>query len=172
MPLTVSNTIDAAAAPPAVLPRLRVGKLCIAVQGATPAELISRVEAAIKDSPFIELRLDALAKPAAVLPDMKALLARRRDLTAIATCRRKPYGGKFTGSLNAELEILQKAAETGCHIVDLEVDSAEQCTKPQLAKFRAAVRAAGSALLISSHDFTRTRRPDGLNQSAAAHRRL
>ena len=172
MPLTVSNTIDAPAAAPAVLPRLRVGKLCIAVQGATPAELISRVDAALKDSPFIEFRLDALPKPAAVLPDVKSLLNRRRDMTAIATCRRKPFGGKFTGSLNAELEILLKAAETGCHIVDLEIDSAEQCTRPQLAKFRAAVRAAGAALLISSHDFTRTRRPDGLEPDRSAHRRL
>ena len=49
---------------------------------------------------FIELRLDALAKPAAALPDIKDFLARRRDITAIATCRRKPFGGKFTGSLN------------------------------------------------------------------------
>jgi 3-dehydroquinate dehydratase/shikimate dehydrogenase len=166
MPLAVSSTIDAPAAPPAVLPRLRVGKLCIAVQGATSGELISRAEAALKDSPFIEFRLDTLSKPAAALPDLKSLLVRRRDVTAIATCRRKPNGGKFTGSLNAELEILQKAAETGCHIVDLEVESADQCTRPQLAKFRAALRAAGAALLISSHDFTRTRRPDGLNQSA------
>jgi 3-dehydroquinate dehydratase / shikimate dehydrogenase len=166
MPLAVSNTIDAPAAPPAVLPRLRMGKLCIAVQGATPAELILHTEAAIKDSVFIEFRLDFLPKPPAVLPDIKALLNRRRDITAIATCRRKPYGGKFTGSLNAELEILLKAAEIGCHIVDLEVESAEQCTRPQLAKFRAALKAAGAALLISSHDFTRTRRPEGLNQTA------
>ncbi len=166
MPLTASSTIDASAAPPTVLPRLRVGKLCVAVQGATPAELISRTEAALKDSPFIEFRLDALPKPAAVLPDIKSLLNRRRDMTAIGTCRRKPFGGKFTGSLNAELEILLEAAESGCHIVDLEVDSAEQCTRAQLAKFRAALRAAGAALLISSHDFTRTRRPDGLNQTA------
>ncbi len=166
MPLTVSKPIEAPAAPPAVLPRLRVGKLCIAVQGATPAELLSRVDAALKDSPFIELRLDTLPKPAAILPEIKSLLARRREITAIATCRRKSAGGKFTGSLNAELEILQKAAESGCHIVDLEVDSAEQCTKALLAKFRAAIRAAGAALLISSHDFTRTRRPEGLNQVA------
>ncbi|MGB8030210.1 MAG: shikimate dehydrogenase [Terracidiphilus sp.] len=166
MPLAVSKTIDAPAAPHAVLPRLRVGKLCIAVQGATPAELISRAETALKDSAFIEFRLDFLPKPAAVLPDLKSLLTRRRDMTAIATCRRKPAGGKFTGSLNAELEILLKAAETGCQIVDLEVDSAEQCTRSQLAKFRAALRAADASLLISSHDFTRTRRPDGLNQTA------
>jgi 3-dehydroquinate dehydratase / shikimate dehydrogenase len=48
----------------------------------------------------------------------------------------------------------------------LEVESAEQCTRPQLAKFRAALRAAGAVLLISSHDFTRTRRPEGLEQTA------
>ena len=166
MPLTVSNTIDLPVAPAPALVRLRVGKLCIAVQAATPAELMSRVDAALKDSVFIEFRLDFLPKPPAVLPDIKALLTRRRDITVIATCRRKPFGGKFTGSLNAELEILLKAAETGCQIVDLEVDSADQCTRPQLAKFRAALRAAGSSLLISSHDFTRTRRPDGLNQTA------
>jgi 3-dehydroquinate dehydratase/shikimate dehydrogenase len=166
MPIAVASTIDQPTAPVAVLPRLRVGKLCIAVQGATPAELLSRAESSIKDSVFIELRLDHLPKPPAVLPDIKALLNRRRDITAIATCRRKPYGGKFTGSLIAELEILLKAAETGCHIVDLEVESAEQCTRPQLAKFRAAIKAAGAALLISSHDFTRTRRPEGLNQTA------
>ncbi len=166
MPLAVSSTIDTPAAPAAALPRLRVGKLCIAVQGATPAELISRAESALKDSVFIEFRLDHLPKPAAALPELKALLNRRRDITAIATCRRKPYGGKFTGSLNSELETLLKAAETGCQIVDLEVESAEQCTRPQLARFRAALRAAGAALLISSHDFTRTRRPEGLNQTA------
>jgi len=114
MPIAVSNQIEAPATPPVTLPRMRIGKLCISVQGATPAELISRAEAAIKDSVFIEFRLDYLPKPPAVLPDIKALLGRRRDITAIATCRRKPYGGKFTGSLNAELEILLKAAQTGC----------------------------------------------------------
>jgi 3-dehydroquinate dehydratase/shikimate dehydrogenase len=166
MPLAVSSTIDSRPTPAVVLPRLRMGKLCIAVQGATVAELISRADEAIKDSVFIEFRLDTLPKPLAALPEIKALLARRRDITAIATCRRKPSGGKFTGSLNSELEILLKAAETGCHIVDLEVESAEQCTRPQLAKFRAALRAAGASLMISSHDFTRTRRPEGLNQTA------
>ena len=85
MPLAVANTIDAPTAPPAVLPRLRMGKLCIAVQAATPAELLSRAESAIKDSVFIEFRLDFLPKPPAVLPDIKALLNRRRDITAIAT---------------------------------------------------------------------------------------
>ena len=166
MPLAVSRTVDSLPAAAAVVPRLRVSKLCVAVQGATPAELVARAEAAIKDSVFIEFRLDFLPKPAAALNDLGAFLDRRRDVTAIATCRRKSLGGHFTGSLNSELEILLKAAEAGCHIVDLEVESAEQATRPQLAKFRAALSAAGAVLLISSHDFTRTLRLEGLEQTA------
>ncbi len=138
-------------------PRLRLAKLCVAVQGSTPEELFTRAEAALKDARFLEFRLDGLAKPASGLPQLRDLLARNRDVTAIATCRRKDFGGHFTGSLTTELDILVKAAEAGCQIVDIEVESAEQATKPQLAKFRAALRAAGAALLISFHDFSRTK---------------
>jgi len=166
MPLAVSRTVDSFPAAPAVVPRLRVSKLCVAVQGATPVELFAHAEAALKDSVFLEFRLDFLSKPAAALSDLDAFLSRRRDVTAIATCRRKSFGGHFAGSLNSELEILEKAAEAGCHIVDLEVESAEQATRPQLAKFRAALSAAGAVLLISSHDFTRTLRLEGLEQTA------
>lgn len=172
MPLQVSTTLDSSPVPAPVVSRLRLGKLCVAVQGATAAELFARADAARKDSVFLEFRLDFLSKPAAALPELKAFLARHHEITSIATCRRKPYGGHFTGSVNAELEILLKAAEIGCHIVDVEIESVEHCTRPQFAKFRAALRASGNALLISSHDLTRTRRPDGLNQTAqriAAH---
>src|SRR5208283_5926710 len=65
MPLAVSSPIEPLPAQAPALPRLRLSKLCIAVQGATPAELFSRAEDARKDSGFIEFRIDALAKPAA-----------------------------------------------------------------------------------------------------------
>jgi 3-dehydroquinate dehydratase/shikimate dehydrogenase len=84
-------------------------------------------------------------------------------VSSIVTCRRKAFGGHFTGSLTAELEILSKAAEAGCSIVDLEVESAEEAKASQLAKFRNGLRAAGTALLVSFHDFTRTK---GLEQAA------
>ncbi|MFP5205584.1 MAG: shikimate dehydrogenase [Acidobacteriota bacterium] len=157
-----SATVDPVPAPAAAL-RVRLGKLCIAVQGATPAELMDRVHAVLPDSRLIELRLDSLAKPAAALPQVRKLLAERRDVVAIATCRRKAGGGQFAGSLAAELEILEKAAEAGCQIVDLEIESAEQATRPQLARFRAALHESGTALLVSFHDFTRTK---GLEQAA------
>jgi 3-dehydroquinate dehydratase/shikimate dehydrogenase len=137
--------------------RLRLAKLCVAVQGSTPAELFARAEAALKDAHFLELRLDSLAKPAAVLPALKKFLNAHRDVTAIGTCRRKENGGNFSGSLKAELEVLLEAAESGCQIVDLEVESAEHASKAQLAKFRESLRVAGTSLLISFHDFTRTK---------------
>jgi 3-dehydroquinate dehydratase/shikimate dehydrogenase len=139
---------------------LRVGKLCVAIQGGSPAEMLERAEAVLRDSRFLEFRLDSLPKPAAALPKLSEFLVSHRDVTAIATCRRKPYGGNFGGSLTSELEVLAAAAEAGCQIVDLEVESAEEARPSQLAK----LRSAGAALLISFHDFTRTK---GLDQAAA-----
>ncbi len=138
--------------PPAIT-RLRLEKLCVAIQAASPSELTERAETALRDSKFLEFRLDFLPKPAATLPSLKQFFAAHRDATAIATCRRKKNGGRFDGTLAAELDILAKAAEAGCQIVDLELESAEEAKPAQLAK----LRASGAALLVSFHDFTRTR---------------
>ncbi|HZB89480.1 MAG TPA: shikimate dehydrogenase [Terracidiphilus sp.] len=134
-------------------PRLRLGKLCVAIQAGAPAEMFDHAEEALKDSRFFEFRLDYLSKPLAALPYLKQFMAEHRDVSAIATCRRKPNGGHFAGTLAAELEVLEKAALAGCQIVDLEIESAEGAKSAQLAK----LRAAGAAILLSFHDFTRTR---------------
>ena len=156
-----SNTVETAPAP--AVPRMRLGKLCVAIQGTTPDELWKRALAVAPETRFVEFRLDSLAKPAAALPGLKDFLAAHRDFTAIATCRRKEFGGQFTGPLTTELEILTKAAEAGCAIVDLEVESAEEAKPAQFSRFKAGVRAAGAALLVSFHDFSRTK---GLEQAA------
>jgi 3-dehydroquinate dehydratase/shikimate dehydrogenase len=143
----------------AAVQRLRLGKLCVAIQGSSPAELLDRAEAATKHFKFVELRLDTLSRPANASTYVKQFLAEHRDVTAIATCRRKAHGGEFDGPLAAQLEILTKAAQAGCQIIDLEVESAEEAKSPQLAK----LRSCGAALLISFHDFSRTK---GLEQAA------
>jgi 3-dehydroquinate dehydratase/shikimate dehydrogenase len=125
--------------------------------------MLVRAEAALADSKFLEFRLDSLPKPAAALVGLREFLTRNRDVSAIATCRRKKFGGHFVGSLNSEFEILLQAAEAGCQIVDLEVESAEEAKRAQLAHFRDGLRAAGTALLVSCHDFTRTK---GLESAA------
>jgi 3-dehydroquinate dehydratase / shikimate dehydrogenase len=133
--------------------RLRVPKVCVALQANSPAEMMERAETAIKDSRFMEFRLDSLPKPAAAMAYVKQFLSEHRDVTAIATCRRKAYGGGFDGPLAAELEILTKAAQSGCQILDLEVESAEESKPAQIAK----LRSVGAALILSYHDFTRTK---------------
>lgn len=154
------HSITLAAPPtPVAPPRLRLGKLCVAIQGGTPAELMDRAEEASKHFKFLELRLDSLSKPANAVSYLKQFMSEHKDVTAIATCRRKAHGGGFDGPLATQLEILTKAAQAGCHIIDLEVESAEECKSAQLSK----LRTAGAALLISFHDFTRTK---GLEQSA------
>ena len=137
-----------------------LGKLCVAIQASSPEELIERAASALADSRFLEFRLDSLAKPASILPKVKEFLAAHRDTTVLATCRRKQFGGLFTGSLKAELEVLLAAAEAGCQIVDLEVESAEEAAPRQLDQLRDGLRAAGTALLISFHDFSRTKNLD------------
>jgi len=139
--------------PPPAAPRLRVGKLCVAIEGSSPAELMDRAESITKVFKFIELRLDSLSKPANALSYLKQFLGEHKDVTVIATCRRKAHGGGFDGPLTAELEILTKAAQAGCQIIDLEVDSAEEAKTGQLSR----LRTAGAALLISFHDFSRTK---------------
>jgi 3-dehydroquinate dehydratase/shikimate dehydrogenase len=134
----------------------RLPKICIAIQAATPAEMFSRASIALKDSRFLEFRLDSLPSPTAALPRLKKFLAENKNTTAIATCRRKPNTGGFAGSLDEELSILLKAARAGAHIVDLEIESAEELAPAHLEKFRTALRKAGAQLLISFHDFSRT----------------
>ncbi|WP_263408402.1 shikimate dehydrogenase [Terriglobus tenax] len=132
--------------------RSRLGRVCVALQGASPAELFEKAEAAVPEHTFLEFRLDSLPNPAAALPRLKAFLESNPIVTAITTCRRKPNGGGFTGNLAAELEILTKAAAAGSQLIDLEIESAEVMKPADLEK----LRAAGAALIVSYHDFEKT----------------
>ena len=154
-----ATTLAPPPSPVVAPPRLRLGKMCVAVQGSSPAELMDRAESAAKEFKFIELRLDSLSKPANAVSYLRQFLGEHKDVTVIATCRRKSHGGGFDGPLTAQLENLAKAAQAGCQIIDLEVESAEECKSAQLSK----LRTAGAALLISFHDFSRTK---GLEQAA------
>ena len=144
--------------------RSRIAKVCVAIAGATPAEMIEKATSAVKETPFLEFRLDYLEKPLLALPRFKQFFAENTAATVIATCRRTVNGGKFAGSLAAELEILTKCAAAGFHLVDLELESAEAMKKADLQK----LRETGIGLLISYHDFMGTHDLDGIfNRSEA-----
>jgi 3-dehydroquinate dehydratase/shikimate dehydrogenase len=140
--------------------RSRIGKLCVAIIGSSPHEMIEKATEVLKESTFLEFRLDYLAKPAAALPALKQFLAENGAATVIATCRLKDNGGRFDGSKNAELEILLKAAEAGFHLIDLELESMEKLPKNTMHQ----LREAGAAVIISYHDFHATKDLEAIYQ--------
>jgi len=138
--------------------RSRISKVCVAIIGTTSAEMIEKATAVVKETPFLEFRLDYLEKPLLALPKFKQFFIDNTAATAIATCRRAANGGKFTGNLAAELEILSKAAASGFHMVDLELESAESTKKADLQH----LRETGVGIIISHHDFNATKDLDGI----------
>ncbi|MGD0798198.1 MAG: shikimate dehydrogenase [Acidobacteriaceae bacterium] len=137
--------------------RSRIAKVCVAIIGSTPAEMIEKAAAVVKETPFLEFRLDYLDKPLLALPKFKQFFTDNTAATAIATCRRLE-GGKFSGSLAAEVEVLSKAAENGFHLADLELESAESLKKAGVQK----LRETGIGLIVSYHDFNATKDLDGI----------
>ncbi|WP_353073734.1 shikimate dehydrogenase [Tunturiibacter gelidiferens] len=133
--------------------RSRIGKVCVAIIGGTPVEMLEKASAVVKETPFLEFRLDYLEKPLLALPKLKHFLSENTAVTAIATCRRAANGGKFAGNLAAQMEILSKAGTSGFHLVDLELESAESLKKGEIQK----LRETGVALIVSHHDFTATK---------------
>jgi len=138
--------------------RSRIGKICVAITGATPADMMRNAEEIVRENHFVEFRLDYLPAPAAILPKLKQFLYERGEVTAVATCRRVATGGKFKGTIGAELEILEKAAMAGCHLVDIELQTAEHTKPGQMKK----LRSHGAALIISYHDFEGTKNLDAI----------
>jgi 3-dehydroquinate dehydratase/shikimate dehydrogenase len=111
--------------------------------------MIERAARTAKETPFLEFRLDYLEKPMLALPKLKQFLLDNAAVTAVATCRRTDNGGRFDGSVSAEIDVLTKAAGVGFHLVDLEVQSAEALKKGDILK----LRETGVGLIISWHDF-------------------
>lgn len=137
-------------------PRLqRLPRICVAVIAETPTEMIEKAESLVRENPFIEFRLDYLSRPGSAIPLLKEFLFSYSQTTAIATCRRARSGGKFRGSIPAELEVLLKAAEAGCQLLDLELETAVRLKPADFQKLRSR-----AGLILSHHDFRATKKLD------------
>jgi len=138
--------------------RSRIGKLCVAIIGTSPHEMIEKATEVLKESSFLEFRLDYLAKPAAALPALKEFLTENGAATTIATLRLKEHGGRFEGSKTAAMEILLRAAASGFQLVDIELESIEKLPKNTMEQ----LREAGAAVILSHHDFHATKDLDAV----------
>lgn len=132
---------------------MRLPRACVAIAGANPGELLEKAEAVSRDNPFVELRLDYISRPGLAITKIKEFTETHPHVSVIATCRRIPSGGKFKGSIKGQLEVLTKAAESGCQLVDIELQTATRLKPTQLAKLRSK-----AAVIISFHDFRGTRK--------------
>ena len=144
------------AAPNSYVPRLlplRLPRVCVAVTGSDPTELVEKAEGLVRDNTFLEFRLDYLSRPVLALPKLKRFTEYHPHVVSIATCRRAASGGKFRGSVASQLDVLTKAAGVGCQLVDLELQSALRLKPAQLQKLRSR-----AALILSYHDFRATRK--------------
>src|SRR5579862_5186779 len=68
---------------------------------------------------FFEFRLDYLASPEQGIAAMRKFLARHSDCTILATCRRHQNHGRYNGSVDEQVRILDAALKGGAKAVDI-----------------------------------------------------
>src|SRR5215813_446043 len=137
---------------PRLLP-LRLPRVCVAVTGREAADMVEKAESFVRINPLVGFRVDYLANPGVALPKLKKFAEFHPHVYSIATCRRVASGGKFRGSVASQLQILTKAADAGCQLVDVELQTAQQSKPEQIQKLRTR-----AALILSFHDFRATRK--------------
>ena len=131
----------------------RLPRICVAIVASNAADMVEKANAVVRDNPLIEFRLDYLSKPALALPKIKEFREYHPEAIIVATCRRAANGGKFRGTIAAQVDILVKASNQGCHLVDIELETAAQLKPADFAKLRRSAN-----LILSTHDFRSTKK--------------
>ena len=132
----------------------KLPRICITATGRSSAELMACARRSLEQCRFVELRLDWVKNPADAIALIPRLLvggsrtAKARRPILQATCRRRPNGGRFSGSVSRQIELLQQAARAGCRVLDLEIESAERAGAAAVASLRSLAQ-----LILSFHDF-------------------
>jgi 3-dehydroquinate dehydratase/shikimate dehydrogenase len=128
-----------------------VPRICVALGFPNLERLLEHAHREVEAGEnFLEFRLDHLDEPARGVAAIREFVKDYPDCTILATCRRHQNHGKFNGSVEEEIRILEGAVAAGARAVDIEIETAE-ATNVQLDGFR------GRALLvISYHNFEGT----------------
>jgi 3-dehydroquinate dehydratase / shikimate dehydrogenase len=135
---------------PTSLPRI-----CIALGFPDAQKLVehARLEADAGES-FFEFRLDYLAAPESGIAAIRKFLAAHSDCSILATCRRHQNHGKYNGSVEEQIRILNAAVDAGACAVDIEIESAENVAA-HLDTFRGKAR-----VILSYHNYDGTPSPE------------
>lgn len=112
---------------------------------------------------FLEVRLDYLPSPERGVAAIRTILDKHPHCTIIGTCRRHHNSGRFEGSVERELAILNSAIDAGAHAVDVEIETAEAA-----AAATAALRDRAK-LIVSWHNFESTPNLDPILRRLTRH---
>jgi 3-dehydroquinate dehydratase / shikimate dehydrogenase len=99
---------------------------------------------------FLEFRLDYLSNPCKGAEAIPQFLERYPDCILLATCRRHQNHGKFNGSIEEQLAVLDLAVRNGAHAIDIEIETAE-VAQDRLSGFRGR-----TFVIVSYHNFEAT----------------
>src|SRR6266568_1559317 len=99
---------------------------------------------------FLEFRLDFLDKPCKGAEAIPKFLEQFPDTIILATCRRHQNHGKFNGSIEEQLAVLDLAVRNGAHAIDVEIETAE-IAQERLNQFRGRTQ-----VIVSYHNFEAT----------------
>lgn len=132
-------------------PRRVLPKICIALGLPDIPRLLeqARREAEAGES-FLEFRLDYVPDPAAAARAIATFLEDYPTCTVLATCRRHQNHGRYNGSIEEQLKILQLAIQNGARAIDIEIETAEVVPE------RCAALRTLAQLIISWHHFETT----------------
>jgi 3-dehydroquinate dehydratase/shikimate dehydrogenase len=99
---------------------------------------------------FLEFRLDFLDEPSAGAAAIADFLRDFPDVFVLATCRRHQNHGRFNGSIEEQLAILEQAVASGAQAIDVEIETAEACEE-RVSQFR-----SHALVVVSYHNFEAT----------------
>lgn len=131
--------------------RTQLPRICIALGFPEPEPLLRHARSeADSGERFFEFRLDYLSRPEQGLEAIGSLLSEYPDATILATLRRHQNHGRFNGSIEEQLRVLEAAVDAGARAVDLEIESAEQVAS------RVQALRGRSWLIVSYHNYEST----------------
>src|SRR3974390_3280263 len=123
-------------------------KICIALGFPDAAALIAHARHEYEAGErFFEFRLDYLPQPEQGFKVIADFLAGYSDCSILATCRRHQNQGKYNGSIEEQVRILDCAIDAGAQAVDVEIESAESVAA-HLEQLRSK-----AMLILSYHNF-------------------
>ena len=131
-------------------------KVCAVVAAATAAAMARQVRDSWRETPTVELRLDWLSGDVERTNFLRWVARQKssgklRGKLLLATCRRRPAGGKFRGSIEQQLFWLMQARQAGCSWCDVEVETLRELPGKSVRHYPVPQR-----VLLSIHDFERT----------------